>query len=165
MAFDSKRLHTFKWLESIASSCSSYCKTYFPRFPEIMVRNGSIYATNEIVLARLDYFEFEHLSDYVWSNITSYTDEDGLLLPIPFIEKREKQFFNNEIFDQYLNLLGETIIQVNEKPIDCRVLEHGLKGFKINGISPLVYTYYDRILLCGHNEDVSMHVVMMGKNR
>ena len=165
MAFDSKRLRTFKLLESISNSQSSYCKNNFPRFPQIMVRDGQFYATNEIVLAKVEYPEFEHLSDYVWSNVKNYTGEDGLLLQIPEIEEREKQFLNNNIFDQFLNLLEDRYVHANEKPIDCKVLEHGLKGFKINGISPLVYTAYDRIILCGHNKDVSMRVMMMGKSR
>ena len=158
MAFDSKRLRTFEWLEDIAQ-CNNAYRRSFPRFPHILAYCDSLYATDEIVLAKVDYPEFAHLSDYVWSEIVDCTDEKGMLLEMPIIQERERQFTDRRFFDKFFE---DTSITAFEKVIDPRVLKTGLKVFEINKINPNMYTAYDRVFMMGHNHDVSIKVCMMG---
>ena len=159
MAFDSKRLRTFKWLEDIAQCNNAYRKSDFPRFPHILTYCDSLYATDEIVLAKVDYPEFAHLSDYVWSEVVGYIDEKSMLLETPIIQERERQFTDRRFFDKFFE---DTSITAFEKTIDPRVLKTGLKVFEINKINPNVCTTYDRVFMMGHNRDVSVRVCMMG---
>ena len=92
MAFDNKRLQTFKWLERTCQNSAQYSKRVYNSFHDILVFCGSLYATNGIILAKVDYPEFEHLSDGEWSRILRYVDDDGLLLETPETSLREKQF-------------------------------------------------------------------------
>ena len=162
MTFDSKRLRTFKLLENIAQCNNAYHKSNFPRFPHILAYCDSIYATDEIVLVKVDYPEFAHLSDYVWSEIVEYTDEKGMLLETPIVQERERQFNDRRFFDKFFD---DTSITAFEKTIDPRVLKTGLKVFEINKINPTVCTAYDRVFMMGHNRDVSIRVCMMGVGR
>ena len=148
MAYDDRRLKTFKWLESIAS------KSTFP----IMVYCGSLYATDRYMLAKIDYPEFFHLSDWEWSRVTDYFDDDGYLLEEPKIELMPRQFTNNRIFDdQFIGL---------EKFSDCvfdsKYMRKALKVFEINRINPNMRTSDKKIELTGHNNDVSIKVMFMG---
>lgn len=157
MAFDMKRLRTFDWLHDLAHNKAAY-SSKFPKFGgNILVYCGSVYATNEIVLAKVDYPEFEHLSDYEWSNVVEYETYDGKLLDMPILEVREKQFSDNRIFDKFFDekfayMLGS---------IDSRVYVDVIKPFKINKISPVVYTSENKLFLMGHNKDVSIRVAAM----
>ena len=151
MAYDNKRLKTFKWLESVQ-------KDY--HFP-LMIYSGSIYAANEIMIAKVDYPEFYHLSDFEWCEITHYTDDDGYLLKMPEIEVMKRQFHNNRYFDdmfcQYWHRL--------ECALDPKYMRKALKPFEINNIHPNMVVNTDRIELSGHNHDVSIRVMFMGVNK
>lgn len=158
MAYDSKQLRTFKWLDDIAQCKHSYLKISFPKFPKILAYCDSLYATDEIILVKVDYPEYHNLTDYEWCEIVMYTDEQGYLLPIPALEVRERQFNNNRIFDDFFAKEFEPF----ELSIDPKVLKVGLKGFEINKINPVVYTCNTMVYLMGHNKDVSIKVAMMG---
>ena len=45
--------------------------------------------------------------------------------------------------------------------VDTRVYIDAIKPFKINRISPVVYTSENKLFLMGHNKDVSIRVVAM----
>lgn len=160
MAYDTKRLQTFKWLEKIAAGKAGYCKGVYNSIHDICVFCGSIYATNGILLVKLDYPEFEHLSDYTWSKVTRFCDDYsglGLLLEVPEIEERQP-FKDDRIFDKMF-------INVNE-PTHCtfnpRVIEDALKVFKINGSNVTVSTSRNMMEFSGHTKDISIRCLIMG---
>lgn len=157
MAFDTKRMKTFQWLFDIAEKDRKYCDKY-RNLKEIYVYCGSLYATNHIVLAKVDYPEFEHLSDYVWSKVTRFCDSRAILLKEPEIEVLDQQFKNSDIFDRFFTNEFHPL----EYAINPMVLKDGLKGFEINGINPVIYTSENMVFLMGHNKDVSIRVCMMG---
>lgn len=148
MAYDSRQLKTFKWLESIAKE-----STY-----PIMVYCGSFYATDRYMLAKLYYQEFYHLSDWEWSRVTRYFDDDGYLLKEPKIELMPRQFTNNRIFD---DMFIDKLSLLNCK-FDPKFMRKALKVFEINRIKPNLSTSAEKIQLTGHNDDVSIKVVFMG---
>ena len=148
MAYDSRQLKTFKWLESIAKEST---------FP-IMVYCGSLYATDRYILAKVDYPEFFHLSDWEWSRVTDYFDDDGFLLEEPKIEPMPRQFTNNRIFDDmFIDKLSIFDCRFNPK-----FMRKALKVFEINRINPNLYTSGEKVELAGHNNDVSIKVMFMG---
>ena len=157
MAYDTKQLRTFKWLDDIAKSKQKYASK-FARLRDVYVYCGSLYATNEIVLAKVDYPEFEHLSDWTWSKIIRFCDDRALLLKEPQIEELAKKFPDHRYFDRFF----DDEFRPLEVSINPKVLKDGLKGFEINGINPIVYTSENKVFLMGHNKDVSFKVVMMG---
>lgn len=161
MAYNSRQLKTFKWLDDIAQCRHTYLpfsQRTFPKFPKILAYYDSLYATDQIILAKVDYPEFSGLADNRWCEVAMYTDEKGYLLPVPALEVREKQFNNNRIFDDFFKKEFKPF----ELLIDPRILKVGLKGFEINKISPTIYTSNTMIYLMGHNREVSIRVAMMG---
>ena len=161
MAFDKKRLHTFQWLDNLAK-CKARYADKFPRHPDIMVYSGSLYATDGTVLAKVDYPEFYHLSDCEWSKvIRCFANDEGKLLEIPDIELMDRQYSNNRIFDDmFIKSWHRFDCCVN--PL---VMKNCLKPFEINSILPNVCTDERKIELLGHNDDVSIRVLMMGVRR
>lgn len=152
MSFDTKRLRTFKWLQSIAD------KGRGNRTSNIIVYCGHLYATDNYMLAQIDYPEFEHLSDWEWSKVTRYFDDEGKLLLMPEIEPLERQFENNDFFDSlFIRECARFDLRINPK-----FLKNALKPFEINGVLPNVYTDETCIMLAGHNRDISIRVVLMG---
>jgi hypothetical protein len=149
MAFDNRRLRSFKWLEDLANKRG--------KFP-IMVYCDSIYATDEIILAKVDYPEFVGLTDYEWCKVVSYIDNDGFLKNMPDLELMERQFRSNSIFnDMFIKKQERFDIR-----FDPKVFKRALKIFEINKIMPSLSTDNSRIELTGHNNDVSIRVLMMG---
>lgn len=160
MAFDTKRAKTCKWLEELATKTRAYSKgtRYFSSLNKVFVYCGSMYATDDIILAKVNYPEFEHLSDWEWSQVESFYDENGLLAKTPFLKPSERTFNNDKLFDEmFIRLLYGF-----ESKIDPRVMDYAMKPFKINGLSPNLYTCEDKIELQAHNKDISLKVVMMG---
>lgn len=150
MAFDSKRLRTFKWLESI-------CSKKKENLSKIFVYCGSLYATDEIILAKINYPEFEHVSDYEWSHVSKYADDDGKLLPA-FETADCRQFTNDRIFD-------DMFIKELHRPevgFDPKYMRLALKPFEINKIIPSIAFNEYKFELTGHNRDVSIRVLFMG---
>lgn len=155
MAFDKKRLKTFDYL------CSLYNKKYWTQYhgslDHVFVYCGSLYATNSTVLVKVDYPEFEHLSDYEWGIVKQYKNADGLLLQTPVIEICERQF-TRDFFDKFFFDIQD-IFRMNIKPA---VLKDMLKPFEINNINPSISFDSSRIMLTGHNKDISIRAIGMG---
>ena len=148
MAYDSRQLRTLKWCEGIAKDS---------RF-DMMMYCGSIYVTDEYILAKIDYPEFYHLSEWEWSRITRYTDDEGYLLKVPETELLERQFFNNRIFDDMFHRQLHRF----ECVFNPKLMRKILKPFEINCIFPTITTSETSIELSGHNSDVSIRALMMG---
>lgn len=165
MAFDSKRLKMFKYLDDLSQNRQGYAKRIYNSIKDICVFCGSIYATNGVVLVKVDYPEFEHMSDDVWSVVDHFCDDDGKLLEKPFLVMREKQFNDNRIFDKFFTPNYDEPFPTSNIVIDARVLESALKPFKIYGICPYIYVENDKMHFSGHNKEVSIRLVAMGKDR
>ena len=64
MAYDNKRLRMFKWLDAIAQQKARYSKGVTNGMMQsIFTIYGNLYATNGILLAKVEYPEFAHISD------------------------------------------------------------------------------------------------------
>jgi len=148
MAYDTRQLKTFKWLESIAKEST---------FP-IMFYCGSLYATDRYILAKVDYPEFYHFADYEWNRITRYFDDDGYLLKEPEIEPMARQFTDYRIFDKHFI----DKLSLFDSKFDPKYMRKALKVFEINRINPNLCTSAEKIQLTGHNNDVSIKVMFMG---
>lgn len=157
MSYDTKRLKTFKWLEDLALGHAVYAKGA-TGLDGIHVFSGNIYASNGIVLAKVNYPEFEHLSDDVWSTVEGYTDSKGYLLETPILVEKAKQPKNNRwLDDMFLNR-----IYPEEFLFNPRVMEDALKSFKIYGINPILAVGNGKAELAGHSKEISIRVLMMG---
>lgn len=55
MAYDTKRLKAFKWLEGLATNKARYSKDAWNQIPDILTIYGRVYATNGIILASVEY--------------------------------------------------------------------------------------------------------------
>lgn len=164
MAFDDKRLKTFKWLEHIAKDNVSYVKSCYRPFPDILTIYGRLYATNGIVLAEIQYPEFEHLSDDdCFMRITRYKDDNGFLLEWPeIVEYENLHKLSPRIFtDMFPN---EHFYDSGFK-FDAKVMKDALKPFEIYKLSPNMCIDGDKCMFSAHDEDVSMRVVFMGLRR
>ena len=158
MAYDTKRLKMFKWLQSLADHDAAYCKNCFKNITDICVFCGSLYATNEIVLAKVDYPEFEHLSDWEWGYVSKYVDDDGYLLEVPEVIKHSRVFKNDRIFDDmFLNKSTSSYVNFNPK-----VIHDALKPFEIYCLKPSVTTGREKMQFSAHDKEVSIRVLMMG---
>ena len=163
MAYDDKRLKTFKWLEHIAKDNVSYAKGCYCSFTEILTIYGRLYATNGIVLAEIQYPEFEHLSDNdCFMYVTRYKDEAGYLLKYPelaeYPSEMRPRIFTDMFPDKHFYDSGFKF--------DTKVMKDALKPFEIYKLSPNMCIDGDRCEFSAHNNnDVSMRVVFMGIRR
>lgn len=157
MSYDTKRLKLFKWLEDLALGRAVYAKGAIG-LDGIHVFSGNIYASNGIILAKVNYPEFEHMSDDIWSTVEGYTDSKGYLLHTPIVVEKSKQPKNNRwLDDMFLNS-----VYPEEFPFNPRVMEDALKPFKIYGINPILAVGNGKLELLGHNREVSIKILMMG---
>ena len=160
MSYDTKRLKMFKWLEDLALSRAVYAKGV-TGLDGIHVFSGNIYASNGIVLAKVNYPEFEDLSEDVWSTVECYADSKGYLLFEPLVVEKAKQPKNNRWLDEmFLNS-----VYPEEFPFNPRVMKDALKPFEIHGINPILAVGNGKAELAGHNREVSIRVLMMGVRR
>ena len=161
MAYDSKRLQMFKWLEKVALQKASYAKGVFTgRINEILTIYGDLYATNGILLAQIDYPEFEHISDFGWMKVARYVDDNGYLLETPELAETERNFRDRMFVDMFIDKWEVSC----GFAFDPKVMKDALKPFEIYGITPniCIYSEYRKCELTGHNKDVSIRVLFMG---
>lgn len=162
MAYDDKRLRMFKWLDAIAQQRARYSKHAFvgSNMHDIIALFGSVYATNGILLAQVDYPEFEHLFDDGWKRVMAYCGENGYLLETPQLADTVTNMRADIFTDQFI---GNRVEQpMHEYKFDPAVMEDALKPFKIYRIAPIMTTDGYRCELSGHDDDVSIRVLFMG---
>jgi len=161
MAYDSKRLRMFKWLDAIAQQKARYAKGVTNgMLNSIFTIYGKLYATNGILLAEVEYPEFEHIADDGWKRVTAYCGKNGYLLETPGLAELDCDFRERIFADQFIgNRVTEPIIEYKFNPA---VMEDALKPFKIYRIAPVMTTDGYRCELSGHNDDVSVRVLFMG---
>lgn len=162
MAYDNKRLRMFKWLDAIARRKARYAKHAFvgSNMHDIIARFGSVYATNGILLAQVDYPEFEHIADDGWKRVDTYLDGRGYLLKTPVLADTVSDMRADIFTDQFIgNRVKEPMVEYKFNPA---VMDDALKPFKIYGIAPIMTTDGYRCELSGHDDDVSIRVLFMG---
>lgn len=160
MAYNEKRLRMFKWLEHIAMHQASYCKGFgYRRFADVLTIYGRFYATNGIILAEISYPEFDHVSDYGWMKVISYTDEKGYLAKTPQLAEYDGVMRDSIFADQFIKVCED---YENGFSFNPKVLKDALKPFEIYGINPVMYVSGGKCELSGHDKEVSIRVLFMG---
>lgn len=162
MTYDDKRLRMFKWLDALAQQKARYSKGAFvgSNMHDILARFGSVYATNGVLLAQVDYPEFEHIADDGWKRVEAYFDGKGYLLETPELADTVTDMCADIFTDQFIgNRVKEPMI---EYKFDPAVMDDALKPFKIYRIAPIMTTDGYRCELSGHDDQVSIRVLFMG---
>lgn len=164
MAFDKKRLQTFKWLEHVANKYPVGLKNpYNPYQSKIMCKDGRFYATNGYILVCAEYPEFSRMGDE-WEQVKLYSANGNILLEYPKMELMEQHpnnpaFFRNMFFHPTMNNANGDIREFHFMP---DLVIEGLKGFKINKLKPGIIADSTRIQFDAHNDDLSLSVLVMG---
>lgn len=162
MAFDDKRLKMMKWLEHIAKNNVSYAKGCYRSFNDILTIYGRMYATNGIIIAEIQYPEFEHISDDDrFMYVTRYKDDTGFLLETPELAEYPRELrpriFTDMFPDRHFYDEGFAF--------DTKVMKDALKPFEIYKLSPNMCIDGDRCEFSAHDKEVSMRVLFMGVKR
>lgn len=158
MAYDTKRFKMFKWLEKLAGNTARYSKGAYNSIPHILTCYGRLYATNGIVLAEVSYPEFEHLSDYGFMRVERFCDSSGFLLEVPELAEPIRDYRDRMFSDMFDGPVDA------EQPFkfNSSVMVDALYPFKLYGIPAYQYLMPEKCMLSGHDEDVSLRVLMMG---
>lgn len=157
MAHDAKRGRVFAWLDTIAKGEARYCKsTFHPK--SIFVQYGFLYATNGIVLAEIEFPEFNDMGNDGFMIVKSFTDSNGYYLETPELEKPEV-LYPIDYFKRHFITTLDPAAQINFNP---RVLKDAMKPFEIYKLHPHMVLSDDKCELTAHNRDVSMRIMMMG---
>lgn len=161
MAFDTKQLKTFDWLQKLGMKKVPGLKSaYNPYESYIFVRFGRFYATNGYILASMEWPEYEHAGDEGWCVIDDYKDGKGRLLsPVTFSNPRICGLMRDREFEDQFIRLWDT---QDAGPYNPRLVSECMKPFIINNIMPYIVIGANKLEFTGHDKDVSIRVVMMG---
>ena len=162
MAHDMKKLKTLKWLEKLSSKrIGGLNEPMNPYRYNVFARFGRFYATNGYILACVEYPEHVHDADFEWKAIAHYQDDKGCLLPA--IEYRKPEIcdrMRNSVFeDAFIKPIA--LIWDSSQPFNPALISECMQPFKINGICPCVAMLGEKLEFSGHNNDVSIKVLMM----
>lgn len=158
MAFDSKRFRMFKWLDKVANT-----QGHVMPYNHIYTIYGSLYATSGIILARIDYPEFEHIhDDGIWRVVLEYQDENGKHLDYPMFGPAVPQMRSRIFDDQFI---GPELQYICTQAYDAKYIAECMYPFKLYGIHPTIAHDGPKLEFTGHNREVSMKVLMMGVTR
>lgn len=158
MAYDTKRLKTFKWLEKLANNSARYSKGSYNSIPYILTCFGRLYATNGIVLAEVQYPEFEHISDEGFMKVEHYCNENGFLLEFPKLSEPERNYRK----DMFRDMFDHEISYDAPFKVKSNVLTDALYLFKLYDIPAYQYMLGEMCMLSGHDNDISLRVLLMG---
>ena len=155
MAYDKKRLQTFRELERISKPFRYLKGGYNPYGGAIYARYGRFYATNGFVMACCEWPELSYYGDDDWKEIARYLDDEGLLLQEP---ESESINLRDDTFERFYFVQGspETFA------FNPKLMRDALKIFEINNIHPIWSANGTSFMFTGHNSDVSIKVLMMG---
>lgn len=161
MAFDTKQLKTFDWLQKLGTKKVPGLKSAFNPYSDyIFVRFGRFYATNGYILASVEYPEYTHAGDEGWCVIDDYKDGKGhLLSPVTFANPQICDKMRDRIFeDQFIRQWD-----VHEcGQYNPRLIAECMKPFIVNDIAVSPVIGANKVEFSGHNEGVSIRVVMIG---
>ena len=161
MAFDTKQLKTFDWLQKLGTKKVAGLKPAFNPYSDyVFVRFGRFYATNGYILASVEYPEYTHVGDEGWRVIDDYKDGKGRLLsPITFANPQVCDKMRDRIFE-------DTFVKswdfIDAGPYNPRLIAECMKPFIVNDIPVSMVIAQNRVEFSGYNKDVSIRVVMMG---
>lgn len=158
MAYDTKRLKTFKWLEKLANNTARYSKHAFNNIPHILACYGRLYATNGIILAEVEYPEFAHIADYGFMRVERFCDSSGFLLEFPELAEPIRNY-RSGMFDDMMN--GDISYDAPFK-VNPAVMADALYPFKLYDIPAYQYMMGEACMLSGHDNDISLRVLLMG---
>ena len=160
MAHDAKRGKMFKWLLDTAHNKRKYAKAVYNGINDIYTIYGRLYATNGILLAEIQYPEFEHLSDDGWMVVDEIVGDDGYYLETPKVHQSLRNWddrYLSKMFFHPAELETGGVLLFN--PV---VMKDALKPFEFYNINPtLVITDY-KAELTGHDNEVSIRIMFMG---
>lgn len=162
MTFDQKRHKTFKWLDDIVKGkkIGKLAKTMSKVTSNVYARYGRFYASNGFMIACVEYPEFSHVGDDEWRYLESFETDNKMHLENPIWKTDEfTETLSNEFFEKFFIDRCDAY----QLPIDVNLFNLALQGFKLNSINPLVTICKDKLELSGHNESVSIRVVIMGR--
>lgn len=158
MAYDTKRLKTFKWLEKLANNSARYSKHAFNSITHILACYGCLYATNGIVLAEVVYPEFAHIADYGFMRVERFCDSSGFLLEFPELAEPIRNY-RSGMFTVMMN--GDISYDAPFK-VNPAVMTDALYLFKLYDIPVYQYMMGEMCMLSGHSKEISLRVLMMG---
>lgn len=162
MAFDSKRLKTFKWLDKIAAKPQrnvNALTTYNP-YRNIYSRFGRLYATNGFILAEVEYPEFLHDSDDSWKVVSAYVDGTGNHLEkIEYMETEQSVRMRDRVFS---DMFPMQLHYDQCQPFNPYLLAECMYLFKLYDIAPIISLREEIVMFSGHNKDVSIRVMTIG---
>lgn len=155
MAYDKKRLQTFRELERVSKPFRYLMNTANPYEGTIFARYGRFYSTNRYLLTCCEWREFSRYGEDEWCKITRYVDDDGFLLLFPEFEEIS---IPDDVFEKFFFLESspETFA------FNPKLMRDALKIFEINKINPIWSANGTSFMFTGHNSDVSIKVLMMG---
>lgn len=166
MAFDTKQLKMFKWLEKVTKQ-PRYIKSAYNSYRRVYIRFGRLYATNGYILASVDYPEFEHVGDLSWYVVDKYTDDEG-----KHINGEGELFAYDETAANMRDRVFEDMFISNCslhfdqcQPFNSALLVDALYPFKLYGLSPVIYMRDELLEFSAHNSEVSIKVLVIGERK
>lgn len=167
MAFDKKRLQTFKWLERIAATrkIAGIDAAMNPYKNQIIYHNGRFYATNSYILVRAEWDELAcYRSSSEWQKVLAYMDIEGKLLEYPLLENMERHPNGNLLDNMFF---APNMKNANGDPREFKftpaLVIEALRGFNINRLNPTITLDSTKIQFDAHNDDVSMSALVIGR--
>ena len=160
MAHDAKRGKMFKWLLDTAHNKRKYAKAVYNGINDIYTIYGRLYATNGILLAEIQYPEFEHLSDDGWMVVDEIVGDDGYYLETPRVHQSLRNWDDRYLSKMFLR--PDEIQTPVEFLFDASVMKDALKPFEIYGINPCLTIAAYKAELTGHDKEVSIKIMFMG---
>lgn len=162
MAFDTKRLKAFKWLDKIATKQQrnvNALSTYNP-YHNIYIRFGRLYATNGFILAEVEYPEFAHDGDDCWKVVAAYVDGTGKHLEqILYTETEQTKRMRDRLFT---DMFPKQLHYDQCQPFNPYLLAECMYLFKLYDINPIISLNGAWVMFSGHNKDVSIRVLTLG---
>lgn len=159
MAFDNKRIQTFKYLERIAHGSQRYAPGRYNPFRDMLLACfGRLYATNAVILVQVEYPEFARLADDGFKIVTAYMDNEGKHLEKPKLEDPARKI-ETDVFE---HIWLSDIDSVNSFLFSASAMKDALYLFALYDIPPVMVFGNERCELSGHNREVSIKVQIMG---
>lgn len=156
MAFDKRRQRTFKELERLTKQ-PRYMKSSYNPYDGIFVRFGRFYATNGYIMVYCEWPELLHCGKDEWLEVACYDDDEGNHMQIPGFMPVERNL-QNDAFERFYWMQND----FDPFTFNPRLMKDAMKIFEINGINPIWSCNNHQFGFSGHNDDVSINMVMVG---
>lgn len=158
MAYDTKRLKTFKWLEKLANNSARYSKGAYNSISSILACYGRFYATNGIILAEVGVYGVRSYRRLRFHARLKICDSNGFLLEFPELAEPIRNY-RSGMFTDIMN--GDISYEAPFK-VNPAVMTDALYPFKLYDIPAYQYMMGDMCMLSGHDNDISLRVLLAG---